>query len=78
MPNIIVGKTAGISFVAFFKYASPYVVIATVATLLMGRIRCGISGLTTDEEREEAQRMVAGFDENESVPSQRGTRPRAS
>lgn len=71
VPNIIVGKTAGISFVAFFKYAAPYVVIATAATLLMGRIRFGITGLKTDQEREEATRMVAGFDENESVPSQK-------
>lgn len=71
VPNIIVGKTAGISFVAFFKYAAPYVVIATAATLVMGRIRFGIAGLKTDEEREEAKRMVAGFDENESVPSQK-------
>jgi len=71
VPNIIVGKTAGISFVAFFKYAAPYVVISTAATLILGRIRFGISGLKTDEEREEAKRMVAGFDENESVPSQR-------
>ena len=33
VPNIIVGKTAGISFVDFFLVASPYVVIATAATL---------------------------------------------
>jgi len=69
VPNIIVGKTAGISFVAFFKYAAPYVLIATVATLAMARIRFGITGLKTQEEKAEAARMVAGFDETESVPS---------
>jgi len=71
VPNIIVGKTAGISFVAFFKYAAPYVLIATAATLAMARIRFGITGLKTQEEKAEAARMVAGFDETESVPSQR-------
>ena len=71
VPNIIVGKTAGISFVAFFKYAAPYVLIATVATLFMARIRFGITGLKTQEEKDEAARMVTGFDENESVPSKR-------
>jgi len=71
VPNIIVGKTAGISFVAFFKYAAPYVLIATAATLAMARIRFGITGLKTEEEKDEAARMVAGFDENESVPSKR-------
>lgn len=71
VPNIIVGKTAGISFVAFFKYAAPYVLIATVATLAMARVRFGIKGLKTQEEKEEAARMVAGFDETESVPSKR-------
>ena len=71
VPNIIVGKTAGISFVAFFKYAAPYVLIATVATLFMARIRFGITGLKTQEEKDEAARMVTGFDESESVPSKR-------
>lgn len=71
VPNIIVGKKAGISFIDFFKYASPYVLIATVATLFMARIRFGIKGLKTDEEKAEAKKMVAGFDENESVPSNR-------
>jgi Na+/H+ antiporter NhaD/arsenite permease-like protein len=69
VPNIIVGKTAGISFVSFFKYAAPYVLIATIATLAMARVRFGIKGLKTQEEKDEAARMVAGFDETESVPS---------
>ena len=71
VPNIIVGKTAGISFVAFFRYAAPYVLIATVATLAMARVRFGITSLKTQEEKAEAARMVAGFDETESVPSKR-------
>jgi Na+/H+ antiporter NhaD/arsenite permease-like protein len=69
VPNIIVGKTAGISFVEFFKYSAPYVLVSTIATLIMARFRFGITGLKTEEEKAEAARMVAGFDENESVPS---------
>jgi Na+/H+ antiporter NhaD/arsenite permease-like protein len=43
--------------------------MATIATLLMARVRFGIHGLKTEEERAESRRMVAGFDENENVPS---------
>ena len=32
VPNIIVGKTAGIEFVDFFIKAAPYVVVATFVT----------------------------------------------
>ena len=71
VPNIIVGKTAGISFVSFFLYAAPYVAISTVATLALARVRFGISSLRTQEEKGEAARMVSGFDENENVPSNR-------
>jgi len=68
VPNIIVGKTAGISFARFFLVAAPYVAVSTVATLMMGRWRFSISGLKTDAEKESARLLVSGFDENESVP----------
>lgn len=71
VPNIIVGKTAGISFVSFFLVASPYVVVATTATLFMGKWKFHIKGLDTEEERNEARELVAGFDENEGIPSER-------
>ena len=71
VPNIIVGNEAGISFVKFFLVASPYVVVATAATLFMGKWRFAVEGLATEEERKAAKSMVAGFDENESVPSNR-------
>ena len=66
VPNIIVGNTQidnkpVIGFVDFFLYASPYVVIATAATLLLGKKLFGIEGLKTEEEREEAKKLVAGF-----------------
>ena len=36
VPNIIVGTTAGISFVTFFINSAPYVLLATAATLWLG------------------------------------------
>ena len=69
VPNIIIGNTAGIGFVDFFLYAAPYVVVATAATLFLGKVLFKIHALKTDEEREEARREVAGFNENENIPS---------
>ncbi len=71
VPNIIVGKTAGISFAGFFFMALPYVVIATGVTLFMARWKFGIFGLKTEQEKAEAQRMVDSFDPNESISSPR-------
>jgi Na+/H+ antiporter NhaD/arsenite permease-like protein len=71
VPNIIVGNTAGISFVKFFLVAAPYVAIATAATLLMGKWKFGIKRLRSDEEKQTAAELVAGFDENENIPSER-------
>lgn len=71
VPNIIVGKTAGISFGKFFVVAAPYVAVATVVTLLMARVMFGIKGLKTEEEKAEARRMVESFDPTESIPSRK-------
>lgn len=69
VPNIIVGGTAGISFVEFFLVASPYVAVATALTIGMGTWRFGIRGLESDEERERAARLVSGFDELDGIES---------
>ena len=69
VPNIIVGKTAGIEFIDFFIKASPYVVIATMVTILMGAKLFKISSLKSEEERSSAKTLVAGFDENEGIES---------
>lgn len=69
VPNIIVGTTAGISFVEFFIKAGPYVVVATIVTLLMGGRLFGIQRLKTDEERDQARTLVASFDENTGIES---------
>jgi Na+/H+ antiporter NhaD/arsenite permease-like protein len=69
VPNIIVGNTAGIPFVKFFLVAAPYVVIATAATLFMGKWKFGISALTNEADRKTARDLVESFDENEGIPS---------
>ncbi len=70
VPNIIVGTAAGISFVEFFLKASPFVMVGTIITLLMGAKLFGIEKLASDQEREEAKRLVAGFDENDGIESE--------
>jgi len=69
VPNIIIGTTAGISFVTFFLKASPYVVVATALTIWVGARVFKIPRLVTTEEREEAARLVASFDENDGIES---------
>jgi Na+/H+ antiporter NhaD/arsenite permease-like protein len=69
VPNIIVGTAAGISFVQFFVVAAPFVVVATGATLWLGAKRFGIAALADDESKEQAAELVAGFDENDGIPS---------
>lgn len=69
VPNIIVGTTADISFVTFFIKASPFVVVATIGTILMGKKLFAIKPLAGEEERNEAKRLVSGFDENDGIES---------
>jgi Na+/H+ antiporter NhaD/arsenite permease-like protein len=68
IPNIIVGNTAGISFAWFFVIASPYVVLATWVTIMMGKRKFEtIEKLESEEAIKEAQERVEEFDENEVV-----------
>ncbi|MCJ8331019.1 MAG: hypothetical protein HRT89_23400 [Lentisphaeria bacterium] len=69
VPNIIVGNAAGISFMTFFIKASPYVVVATIITLIMGAKLFKIKKLATEEEKAEAEKLVSGFDENDGIES---------
>ncbi|MDE1465386.1 SLC13 family permease [Spartinivicinus poritis] len=71
VPNIIVGNTAGISFVAFFLKASPYVLVATVITLWMGAKLFAIQSLASEEEKNQAKELVASFDERDGIESKR-------
>ena len=69
VPNIIVGHTAGIHFFHFFVVASPYVVVATAATLWLGARVYRIRRLGSEAERRAAQQEVEAFDENDGVES---------
>ena len=69
VPNILIGTAAGIGFVDFFLVASPYVIVATIATLWLGTKRFNIKALTDSHEREQAAQLVAGFDENDGIES---------
>lgn len=71
VPNIIVGNTAQISFAKFFLVASPYVVVATAATLFLAKWKFGVAGLKNEEERTAAHKLVSSFDPNEGIPSER-------
>ncbi|MEE8233898.1 MAG: SLC13 family permease [Gammaproteobacteria bacterium] len=69
VPNIIVGNAAGISFVKFFLVTSPFVVVATVATLFLGAKLFTIQRLANEAEQETALTLIAGFDENDGIKS---------
>ncbi len=69
VPNIIVGTAAGISFVDFLIYSSPYVVLATGATLLMAAKVFKIERIKDPTERQSAAAMVDSFDENDGIVS---------
>jgi Na+/H+ antiporter NhaD/arsenite permease-like protein len=70
VPNIIVGTAADISFMSFFVRASPFVVVGTLVTIVMGMKLFGIHGLKDAEARSEAVELVSGFDENDGIESQ--------
>ncbi len=69
VPNIIIGNAANISFVDFFLKASPFVLVATVATIYMSTKLFSIKGLSTEEEKAEASFLISSFDENDGIES---------
>ena len=69
VPNIIVGTVAEISFVTFFIKSAPFVLVATFITLFLGAKLFKIKRLKTEQEKAEARRLVASFDENDGVES---------
>ncbi|MEZ6185183.1 MAG: SLC13 family permease [Planctomycetota bacterium] len=69
VPNIIVGNAAGISFGKFFLVASPYVLLATLASIFLGEKLFRIKPLRDDAARREAAAQVAAFDENDGIRS---------
>ena len=70
VPNIIVGKAAGISFLKFFLISSPYVVIATIVTIYVGAKFFKITPLKDEKEQKKAAELIESFDENNDIKSQ--------
>jgi Na+/H+ antiporter NhaD/arsenite permease-like protein len=69
VPNIIIGNLASIPFMKFFIVASPYVVVASVLTVLLGAKRFQIRPLTDETERRKAAALVATFDAEDGIDS---------
>ena len=69
VPNIIVGTAADISFLDFFLKSSPFVLVATAITIVMGAWVFKIKRLKSPEDIAEAQSLVESFDENDGIES---------
>jgi len=69
VPNIIVGKRAGIAYVEFFLHAAPYTLLATVVTLGMATWLFGIQPLRSDEEKQTARELVDSFEPADAITS---------
>jgi Na+/H+ antiporter NhaD/arsenite permease-like protein len=69
VPNIIIGSTAGISFMEFFIKSAPYVIVATIATIWLGKRLFKITSFDSDQERADAALRVQSFDENDGIKS---------
>ncbi|MGB0716949.1 MAG: SLC13 family permease [Phycisphaerae bacterium] len=73
IPNIIVGKAAGFSYLLFLQVAVPYVAVATFVTMLLVRkvFVDSIQPLTVPEDKERNLSLVMAFDEWETVKNKR-------
>jgi len=69
VPNIIVGKAAGIEFVVFFLKAAPFVVVAGVITILLGARIFHVRRLTDPEEKRRARALVESFNPADTITS---------
>jgi len=69
VPNIIVGKRAGIAYVEFFLKAAPYTLLATAVTLGMAVWLFRIRPLSGEEARREARELVESFEPADAITS---------
>lgn len=69
IPNIIIGKTADISYLKFLIVSGPYVVVATAATMVTAKMVFGkkVMPLKSAEDKERNLALVNAFDEWETV-----------
>lgn len=71
VPNIIVGNAAGIAFIEFFYVSAPYVLVATIVTILATGFIFKIKRLRSPSEKAEAALLISAFDENDAITSKR-------
>lgn len=73
IPNIIIGKTAGISYLTFLIVAVPYTVVAIAASMFVARWVFGKAVGPLRDPREQARNLdlVLAFDEWETVTDRR-------
>jgi len=69
VPNIIIGNAANISFIDFFIKASPFVLVATIATIYLSTKIFDIKKLSSAKEIQEANKLISSFDENDGIQS---------
>ncbi len=71
IPNIIIGKTADISYMSFVFVAVPYTIVAIAVSMIVARMIFGraVSPIRDPEARARNQALVAAFDEWETVDS---------
>jgi len=69
VPNIIVGSAAEITFIQFFVTASPYVLVATLVTIILGAKIFSIKPLTDEAAIAESATLIESFDENDGIES---------
>lgn len=69
VPNIIVGSAAKITFIQFFITASPYVLVATLVTIILGAKIFSIKPLTDAAAITESATLIESFDENDGIES---------
>lgn len=73
IPNIIVGKVAGISYLSFLVVTSPYVIVAVVVSLFIARWRFAetVKPIKDADVVEHNRALVEAFDEWEGVDDMR-------
>ena len=73
IPNIIIGKTAGISYLTFVMVATPYTVLALIASMVVARLLFGttVAPVRDPQRRSENRARVLSFDEWETVEDKR-------
>ena len=69
VPNIIIGSAAGITFMTFFLKSAPFVIVATIATIWLGKRMFNVTSFASEQERTDAAARVESFDENDGIKS---------